>query len=95
MPTVEQGVNALVGDVKNKVHDSYRNCEQCVQRSPGKAILAALAAGYCIHRLPVKSLLVAQVRLMVALAPPVFLAFGAVKLCEYLQNEARRSNTPA
>ena len=89
-PTVEQGVNALLEDVKTKVHSTYENCERKVRSSPGKAILIAAAAGYCLHRLPVRSLLVAQMKLVTALAPPAMFAFGAAKLCEFLQNEARR-----
>lgn len=89
-PTIEQGVNALVEDVKHKVHSSYESCEQRIRRSPGKAVLVAVAAGYCLHRLPIRSLLVAQARLLTALAPPALFAFGAAKLCEFLQNEARR-----
>ena len=89
-PTVEQGVNALIEDVKHKVHSRYENCEQQVRNSPGKAILIAAAAGYCLHRLPVRALLVAQVRLIAAVAPPAMFAFGAAKLCEFLQKEARR-----
>jgi hypothetical protein len=88
-PTVEQGVNALLGDVKRKACERYQNCEQHVRESPGKAILAAVAAGYILHRLPVRSLLVSQVRLVAALAPPTLLAFGAAKLCEFLQTQAR------
>ena len=89
-PTIEQGVDALIGDVKRKVSTSYDECEQCVRESPGKAVLLAVAAGYCLHRLPVRSLLVAQVRLIVALAPPTLVAFGAAKLCEFLQAQARQ-----
>ena len=92
-PTIEQGVEALVGDVKRKVCNTYEECEQCVRESPGKAILLAVAAGYCLHRLPVRALLVAQVRLMAALAPPTMLAFGAAKLCEFLQSQAREKKT--
>lgn len=89
-PTVEQGVTALMEDVKHKVHSSYKDCEQKVRNSPGKAVLIAVAAGYCLHRLPVRSMLVAQVRLIAAITPPALFAFGAAKLCEFLQNEARR-----
>lgn len=88
-PTIDQGVDALVGDVKRQVSQRYKDCEQSVRESPGKAILIAVAAGYCLHRLPVRSLLVAQVRLLTALAPPTLLAFGAAKLCEFLQGQAR------
>ncbi|MES2920925.1 MAG: hypothetical protein V4819_05240 [Verrucomicrobiota bacterium] len=91
-PTIEQGINALLGDVKRKVNQSYEDCEQCVRKSPGKAILLAVAAGYCLHRLPVRSLLVTQVRLLTAIAPPTLLAFGAAKLCEFLQNQAREKS---
>ncbi len=52
-------------------------------------MLAAVAAGYCLHRLPVRSLLVSQVRLLAALTPPALLAIGAAKLCEYLQSQVR------
>ena len=62
-PTIEQGVNAMVDDVKQSACRTYAECEHCVRESPGKAILLAVAAGYCLHRLPVRSLLVAQVRL--------------------------------
>ena len=89
-PTIEQGVNALVDDLKQTACRTYADCEQHVRESPGKSMLLAVAAGYCLHRLPVRSLLVAQVRLMAALAPPMLVAFGAAKLCEFLQNEARK-----
>lgn len=92
-PTIEQGVKALVGDVKCKVNQTYTEYEQRVRESPGKSVLIALAAGYCLHRLPVRSLLVTQVRLIGALTPPTLLAFGAAKLCEYLQGQARGKST--
>ena len=89
-PSIEEGVNALLSDVKQKVCHQYEDCEQRVRDSPGKALLVAVAAGYLLHRLPVQSLIVSQVRLAAALAPPVLLAFGAAKLCEFLQSQARR-----
>lgn len=92
-PTIEQGVQALVGDVKRKASERYHDCEQRVRESPGKAILIAVAAGYLIHRLPVRSLLVAQVRLVAALTPPTLLAFGAAKLCEFLQGQSRKTTS--
>lgn len=88
-PTVEQGVNALVTDAKRSVCEQYGRYEQMVRESPGKAVLISMGAGYLLHRLPVRSLLVTQVRLIAALAPPTLLAFGAAKLCEFLQNQTR------
>lgn len=86
-PTVEQGVNALLDDAKRNVSERYEHCEQLVRQSPGKAVLISVAAGYLLHRLPVRSLIISQVRLVTALAPPTLLAFGAAKLCEFLQNQ--------
>ena len=94
-PTVEEGVNALLSDAKHKVLDRYEACEDMVRKSPGKAVLVAVAAGYCLHRLPVRSLLVSQVRLLTALTPPTLLAFGAAKLCEFLQRKAEVAPRPA
>lgn len=88
-PTIEDGVNALIGDAKQKACQSYEHWEECVRESPGKSILLAVAAGYCLHRLPLRSLLISQVRVASALAPPVLLAFGAAKLCQFLQQQAR------
>ena len=95
-PSIEEGVNALLHDAKKKACERYQHAEDCVRESPTKAILVAVGAGYLLHRLPVRSLLVSQVRLVAALAPPVLFAFGAAKLCEYLQNQARgtRVNRP-
>ncbi len=89
-PTIEQGVNSLLNDVKTKATSTYAQCEERVKQSPGKAVLIAVAAGYCLHRLPVRALLVTQVRLLAALAPPALFAFGSAKVCEFLQNQARR-----
>lgn len=87
-PTVEQGVHALLDDAKRNVCERYEHYEDLVRQSPGKAVLISVAAGYLLHRLPVRSLIVSQVRLVTALAPPTLIAFGAAKLCEYLQNQA-------
>ena len=91
-PTVEAGVKALLTDVKQRAINRVEECEQRVRQSPGKAVLVSVAAGYCLHRLPLRSLLVAQVRLATALAPPLLFAIGAAKLCEFLQGQARKKN---
>lgn len=88
-PTIEQGIHALVNDAKQKLHDTCEDCRHCVRESPIQAILLAAAAGYLLHRLPVRALLVAKFRLMTALTPPTLLAYGAAKICELLQDQAR------
>lgn len=89
-PTVEEGVRTLIADAKNCVQSRLAKCEAEVVRHPGKAIAIAVAAGVLLHRLPVRSLLVANVKLLAALTPPVLLALGSAKAAEYFQNKARR-----
>jgi len=50
-------------------------------------VLGAVAAGYLLHRLPVRAILVTQVRVLSALAPPALFFFGAAKLYEFLQRQ--------
>ncbi len=89
-PTIEQEVNSMIEDVKAKACGTYEACEAKVKQSPTKAVLIAVGTGYCLHRLPVRALLVSQVRLLAALAPPVLFVLGAAKLCGFLQKQARR-----
>jgi hypothetical protein len=91
--TLEQSLTALVDDVKHKAHVRYEKCEDCVRSSPTKAVMVAVAAGYLLHRLPVRSLLATQIRLLGALAPPALFAFGTVKIFEYVQRKARESSS--
>ena len=91
--SIEEGVNALLVDVERSIRSHIQDCEQCIRRSPAKSVLGAVAAGYCLHRLPVRALLVTQVRLLSALAPPALVLYGAAKVYEFLQRQdsARRS----
>ena len=86
--SVEEGVNALLCDAEQSIRHGYQECEQHIRKSPTSSVLAAVAVGYCLHRLPVRAILVAQVRLLSALAPPALFLFGAAKVCEYLQRQA-------
>ncbi|CAN5839750.1 hypothetical protein BH11VER1_BH11VER1_37340 [soil metagenome] len=85
--SVEEGVNALLGTAQQSIRKHYKECEQHVRKSPASSLLIATAAGYCLHRLPVRAILVANVRLLSALAPPALFLFGAAKLCEFLQKQ--------
>lgn len=85
--TVEEGVNALLTDAQQSIRHHYRECEQHIRKSPASSVLGAVAVGWCLHRLPVRALLVAQVRLLSALAPPALFLFGAAKAYEFLQRQ--------
>jgi hypothetical protein len=89
-PTIEEGLNSLLHEAKARAGRCYGECETYVRQSPGKAMLIAFGAGYLAHRLPLRSLLITQTRMVAALTPPALVAFGAAKLCELLQREARK-----
>lgn len=87
-PSIEDGVNQLLSEAKHKICEKCESCEASIRESPRKAVMVAVAAGYLMHRLPVRSLLASTVRLTGALAPPALFAFGAAKLAEYIQNQS-------
>jgi hypothetical protein len=80
-------------DVKNNAIGRLEKCEDCIRNSPSKAMLIAVAAGYLLQRLPVRSILATQVRLLGALTTPALLAFGTIKIFEALQCNARKTST--
>ncbi len=85
--SMEEGVNVLLTKARQRVRKRYEKCENCVRKSPTKAVLGAVGAGYLLHRLPIRAILVTQVRILAAVAPPVLLLFGAGKLFEFLQKQ--------
>jgi hypothetical protein len=89
-PSIEEEFNHLLEQAKTKARGVCEASAQRVRQSPGKAVMIAAGVGYFLHRLPVGALLVSQVRLIAALAPPVLLAAGAAKLCGFVQKQAHR-----
>lgn len=92
--SVEEGVKALVSNAQDGIRRACYDCEDRIRQEPGKAMLAAAAAGYLLHRLPVRAILVTQVKVLAALARPALVAFGAAKVCEYLQKRHSNSSLP-
>lgn len=84
---MEEGVNVLWCNARQGIRDRYQKCENVIRESPTAAVLGAVAVGYLLHRLPLRAILVTQVRVLSALAPPALLLFGAAKLCEFLQRQ--------
>lgn len=84
---MEEGVNVLLSNAQQCLRQSYQDCEDSIRKAPTTSVLGALAAGYVMHRLPVRAILVAQVRLLSALAPPALFLFGAAKVYEFLQKQ--------
>lgn len=84
---MEEGVNVLWCNARQGIRDRYQKCENRIRESPTTAVLGAAAVGYLLHRLPVRAILVTQVRVLSALAPPALFLFGAAKLYEFLQKQ--------
>lgn len=89
-PSIEQGMQTMVRDVRAKASGKLETYESKIRQSPDKAMLIALAAGYCLHVLPVGRLISLPLRLTTLLVKPALLALGAVKLCEVVQEQARK-----
>ena len=84
---MEEGVDVLLHNARQGIRHRYQECERQIRKSPTTSLLGAVAAGYLLHRLPVRAILVTQVRVLSALAPPALLLFGAAKLYEFLQRQ--------
>jgi hypothetical protein len=86
-PSMEEGFKVLLGNARQGIRHRYQKCENKVRKSPATAVLGAVAAGYLLHRMPVRAILITQVRVLSALAPPALFLFGAAKLYEFLQRQ--------
>ena len=85
--SMQEGVDALLRNARQDIRQRYQKCENRIRKSPTTAVLGAVAAGYLLHRMPVRAILVTQVRVLSALAPPVLFLFGAAKLYDFLQRQ--------
>jgi len=85
--TMEEGVNVLLNNARQGIRERYKKCENRVRKSPSTAVLGSVAVGYLLHRLPVRAILVTQVRVLSALTPPALLLFGAAKLFDFFQRQ--------
>ena len=88
-PTVEEGLQTMLLDGQRTLKQRCHDLESEVTKHPAKALLYATVAGYLLNRLPLRAILIANVRIAAALTPPLLLAIGAAKACEYLQAKAR------
>ena len=57
----------------------WEKVEDEVRKSPTKALLVAAGLGFILHRLPVRSILATNLKLLWALAPPAVMAMVAGK----------------
>ena len=88
--SVEEGIKVLLDNTRQVIDHRYQRCQNQVRKSPATALLGAVAAGYLLHRLPVRAILVTQIRLLSALAPPALFLLGGAKLYEFLKEQELR-----
>ena len=89
--TVDEGILSVCHSSKEKLKGRLAEWEECVKQHPVKSIVVAVAAGALIHRLPVRSILASNVKIVGALLPPALFAYGAAKVCEILQQKGSAS----
>ena len=85
--SIEEGVHVLLSNARQDICHRYQKCEDLIRKSPTTAVLGAVAVGYFLHRMPVRAILVTQVRVLSALTPPALFLLGAAKLYEFLQRQ--------
>ncbi len=83
--SVEQMVSASLCNVRQQIRQQRKKCESRIRQSPTASVLGAVGVGYVLHRLPVRAILITQVRVLSSLAPPALFLFGAAKLFGFLQ----------
>ncbi len=88
--SMEEGVHVLLDNARQAICYRYHKCNNRIRKSPTTSVIGAVAAGYLLHRLPVKSILVTQVRVLAALTPPALILFGAAKLYDFLRKQELR-----
>ena len=85
--SMEEGVAVLWNNARQGLRHRFEKCEARIRMSPMTSVLGAAAAGYLLHRMPVRAILVTQVRVLASLTPPALFLFGAAKLYEFLQKQ--------
>jgi hypothetical protein len=93
-PSVEERLDDMLGKVQHSLQHCIEDCEEHVRRSPTASMLTAAAVGYCLHQLPLRAILVAQVRLLSALVPPALFLFGAAKVYDLVQRQSASDSRP-
>ena len=77
----------LLSKARQCISHYHQQCEKKIRKEPMTAVVGAAAVGYMLHWMPVRKILVTQVRTLSALTPPALFFFGAVKLIEFFQKQ--------
>ncbi len=82
--SMEEGIRDLLCNARKSIRMQQAKCENHARESPGCALLGAVAAGYLLHRLPLRAILLTNVRIVAALAPPALILFGTARIIDFL-----------
>lgn len=88
LESIDRGVTSFLNDAQDTVRRQYVEIEDTVRRSPAASLATAVAVGYFLHRLPLRAIINAKLRVISAVAPPALFLFGAVKVYEMIKHEA-------
>jgi len=89
---IEEYFTAAFHHAEELLRKRWEILEENVRKSPTAAILIAVGVGHCLHRLPLRSILGTQMKLLWALAPPGLLAAAAAK-AYHLMEERNASSS--
>lgn len=84
---MEEGIREFLSNTRDGLRQRHQMCEDRIRKSPTTSVLGAVAAGYVLHRLPVRAIIVTQLRVISALTPPALILVGAAKLYEFLHKQ--------
>ena len=97
LKSIDRGVTGFLQEAQDTLRRQYAEAEATVRQSPASSLAAAVAVGYFLHRLPLRAIINANLRIVSALAPPALFLFGAAKVYELIKEEAdaAKLNHPA
>ncbi|WP_038171233.1 hypothetical protein [Verrucomicrobium sp. BvORR106] len=88
LKSIDRGVTGFLNEAQDTVRRQYAEVEDTVRRSPAASLATAVAVGYFLHRLPLRAIINANLRIVSALAPPALFLFGAAKVYEMVKEES-------
>lgn len=71
--------------------DCCHKTEDQIRTSPISSVLTAAAIGYILRFVPIVNILGGLLSLLLALAKPLIICFGAIKVYEYLRAQSQAS----
>ena len=92
--SVDECLRQWTHQAEEEIRGNCRRCCEYARDSPAKAMATAAVAGYLLHYLPLRRLLIAKVRVASKLLPPLFLAYGAARTWELLGSRRRETTRP-